>query len=204
MDLLCRGRIATDLMISPDRRIVTRDELSCHISRLERSLTDHEAAPVDTLIAQKIAEVKTTSIQCRLEEIRLSQAVRLGLDKHRHMEEVKGWLNQVNKLIDTGDAEAKVLQLENELKEVAIGLRDTVRESSAKVDTLLSSLRASASVIGLQSLTTTRCSICFDNQLDCFIDPCGHTMCKMCASMMNGMCFVCKEQYSAVKPLYFN
>jgi hypothetical protein len=120
------------------------------------------------------------------------------------MEDVKGWLKQAEQFTNVSAAGTKVIELEKELKDVAIGLHEAVKESSVKVDALLASLRSSAAVIGLQSLVTTRCTICYDNQLDCYLDPCGHTMCNTCASKLDGQCFVCKEHFNAIRPLYFS
>jgi hypothetical protein len=179
-----------------------RTELASHINRLERSLEDHEVGPIDILIAEKIEEVKNTSISCRKEEVRLSDALRLGLDTCRDLHEVKAWLKEAAQHTCTADAEEKLVELEVELKDVAQGLRAAVKVSTTKVDAMLGKLRNAASVVGLQSLTTTRCTICYNGQLECFINPCGHTMCRLCASMLTGTCFICKEQYQSVRPLY--
>lgn len=186
------------------RLVKMRAELACHIHRLERSLEGHELGPVDALIVEKIAEVKTTSVECRQEEVRMSNALRLGLDPCRSMAGLKAWMKSVEQYTSTDDAEEKLAELESALWKVALGLRAVVKESSDKVDAMLEKLRKAASVVGLQSLTTTRCAICYDNQLECYINPCGHTMCNSCAGMLNGVCFVCKEQYQSVRPLFLS
>lgn len=185
---------------NPTNRV--RSELASHINRLERSLEDQEVEPVDVLIAEKIEEVKNTSISCRKEEVRLSDALRLGLNTCRDLRDVKAWLKEAAAYTCTADADEKLVELEVELKDVAQGLRAAVKESSGKVDAMLGKLRNAASVVGLQSLTTTRCTICYNGQLECFINPCGHTMCNLCSTMLSGTCFICKEKYQSVRPLY--
>ena len=69
---------------------------------------------------------------------------------------------------------------------------------------------------------TCSCPICFSSQVDTFLDPCGHTLCKQCiinsASMgnndpdiqdinsirnMNTQCPICRKNVQMTRPLFF-
>jgi hypothetical protein len=50
----------------------------------------------------------------------------------------------------------------------------------------------------------TLCSICMENQVSWFIDPCGHTLCKECKIKTEKMsqCHYCREQKMKYGRLY--
>tara|TARA_B100001123_G_scaffold189414_1_gene216244 strand:- start:5818 stop:6594 length:777 start_codon:yes stop_codon:yes gene_type:complete len=69
---------------------------------------------------------------------------------------------------------------------------------------------------------TNTCPVCFKNQVDHFIDPCGHTFCKECIQQMtekenseeavelyeigrnmDTQCCLCRIGVKSVRPLYF-
>jgi len=54
-------------------------------------------------------------------------------------------------------------------------------------------------------LPTTICQICLENQVDYFIDPCGHTICKNCKLVCENKttsCHYCRTQRKNYKRLY--
>ena len=54
-------------------------------------------------------------------------------------------------------------------------------------------------------LPTTICQICLENQVDYFIDPCGHTICKTCKQVCenkSNSCHYCRTQRKSYKKLY--
>jgi type I site-specific restriction endonuclease len=64
--------------------------------------------------------------------------------------------------------------------------------------------------------TTNMCPVCFSNQVDHFIAPCGHTYCKTCLETLirsediyninydnDDNCAFCREPIKIVRPLYF-
>tara|TARA_B100001094_G_C18181052_1_gene800921 strand:+ start:436 stop:1191 length:756 start_codon:yes stop_codon:yes gene_type:complete len=64
--------------------------------------------------------------------------------------------------------------------------------------------------------TTNMCPVCFTNQVDHFIAPCGHTYCKSCLEALirsediyninyegDNNCAFCREPIKIVRPLYF-
>lgn len=46
------------------------------------------------------------------------------------------------------------------------------------------------------------CPVCLTNQVDCFNDPCGHSMCSLCAAKTNH-CYFCRVRVSRVVKLFF-
>lgn len=54
-------------------------------------------------------------------------------------------------------------------------------------------------------LPTTICQICIENQVDFFVDPCGHTICKTCKEMVENKsnnCHYCRTSRKGYKRLY--
>ena len=54
-------------------------------------------------------------------------------------------------------------------------------------------------------LPTTICQICMENQVDYFIDPCGHTICKLCKSLCenkSNKCHYCRTTRNTYKRIY--
>jgi hypothetical protein len=54
-------------------------------------------------------------------------------------------------------------------------------------------------------LPTTICQICLENQVEYFIDPCGHTICKNCKSTCENKdvkCHYCRTVRSSYRRLY--
>ena len=54
-------------------------------------------------------------------------------------------------------------------------------------------------------LPTTTCQICMENQVDYFIDPCGHTICKVCklaCENKSNKCHYCRTTRNTYKRIY--
>jgi hypothetical protein len=54
-------------------------------------------------------------------------------------------------------------------------------------------------------LPTTICQICLENQVDYFVDPCGHTICKTCKNTCENKsknCHYCRTVKNGYKRLY--
>ena len=53
-------------------------------------------------------------------------------------------------------------------------------------------------------LPTTICQICLENQVDYFIDPCGHTICSNCKKNLTilNKCHFCRSRIEKIKRVY--
>lgn len=47
------------------------------------------------------------------------------------------------------------------------------------------------------------CPICLTNEIDAFIDPCGHTLCTKCSSKIT-YCHMCRTKVKVAKSIYFS
>lgn len=52
--------------------------------------------------------------------------------------------------------------------------------------------------------STFACPICLKNQVECFLNPCGHTYCTNCIMRAEQKCFICRKQYTRVHNLFFS
>jgi hypothetical protein len=69
----------------------------------------------------------------------------------------------------------------------------------------LEKLKYKISLIIGSFLPTTICQICLENQVDYFIDPCGHTICKACKLVCenkSNCCHYCRTPRNNYKRLY--
>lgn len=56
----------------------------------------------------------------------------------------------------------------------------------------------------LKSTATVHlCPICLTNEIDAFIDPCGHTLCTKCSSKIT-YCHMCRTKVKVAKSIYFS
>ena len=61
-------------------------------------------------------------------------------------------------------------------------------------------------LIELSSISnSTICQICLENQIEYFIDPCGHTICKKCAekTLNTPNCHYCRTKKNELKKLFY-
>jgi hypothetical protein len=61
------------------------------------------------------------------------------------------------------------------------------------------------SLISGTFLPTTICQICMENQVDYFIDPCGHTICRLCKSTCENKtnkCHYCRTVRNSYRKIY--
>ena len=47
------------------------------------------------------------------------------------------------------------------------------------------------------------CSICMNNNVNKYLNPCGHTACDECLKNYNNKCFICRKDIINISPLYF-
>lgn len=52
--------------------------------------------------------------------------------------------------------------------------------------------------------STFACPICLKTQVECFLNPCGHTYCHSCIQRAEDRCFICRKSYSRIHNLFFS
>jgi hypothetical protein len=48
------------------------------------------------------------------------------------------------------------------------------------------------------------CPICFQNAVDMYYDPCGHTICKHCSAQNGYYCHICRMKIKDTRPIFFS
>ena len=53
-------------------------------------------------------------------------------------------------------------------------------------------------------IPTITCQVCLENQIEYFVDPCGHTICKVCKVECEKLknCHYCRTPRNGYKRLY--
>lgn len=52
--------------------------------------------------------------------------------------------------------------------------------------------------------STFACPICLKTQVECFMNPCGHTYCNSCVQRAEDKCFICRKSYTRIHNLFFS
>lgn len=86
--------------------------------------------------------------------------------------------------------------IESALKEKKQSFDEQLVECKKKIKTF----SRAYNVLRNTSVSYT-CPVCLTNQVDCFNDPCGHSMCNTCASKTNH-CYFCRVRVSRVLKLF--
>lgn len=60
-----------------------------------------------------------------------------------------------------------------------------------------------------KEISKNTCPICFENQIDICLNPCGHTLCNKCSVnnyyyYNNGNCFICRKPVKEYIKIYFS
>lgn len=87
--------------------------------------------------------------------------------------------------------------IENSINEKKHSIDDQLIECKKKIKTL----SRAYNVLRNTSVSYT-CPVCLSNQVDCFNDPCGHSMCTLCASKTHH-CYFCRTRVTRVVKLFF-
>jgi Asp-tRNA(Asn)/Glu-tRNA(Gln) amidotransferase B subunit len=64
-------------------------------------------------------------------------------------------------------------------------------------------------IIGDKQISKNMCPICFENEIDICINPCGHTTCNKCiisnrTNIYNNKCFTCRGNVNDYIKIYFS
>ena len=56
-----------------------------------------------------------------------------------------------------------------------------------------------------QNTNSLKCFICTDNNIECCVNPCGHTFCSSCASKNTTQkCYMCRKTIISTTKLFFD
>lgn len=70
-----------------------------------------------------------------------------------------------------------------------------------RLETLLASLGLTYNILRLTPLTHV-CPICMNNEVDTYLEPCGHTLCTGCNR--DHFCHMCRTQVRSSRKLYYS
>lgn len=70
-----------------------------------------------------------------------------------------------------------------------------------RIEALLASLGSTYNILRLTPLVRV-CPICLTNEVDTYLDPCGHTLCKTCNR--DKFCHMCRTQVRSSRKIYYS
>ena len=120
-------------------------------------------------------------------------------------ENIKNCIESIIQTPDESDNQLKQL-LEQKLENYYSTLNlDTLIEDFNKKSELFEKTKYQVAQLTGTFLPTTICQICLENEVEYFIDPCGHTICKNCKSTCenkSNKCHYCRTVRSSYRRLY--
>lgn len=72
-----------------------------------------------------------------------------------------------------------------------------------KLEAIIRSLGATYNVIKNTPMHHT-CPICITREVDVYLEPCGHTLCKKCSKMQNTHCHMCRTKIKSTRNIYYS
>jgi hypothetical protein len=159
---------------------------------------------------------------CQL-RVQIENGRKLLEDRILKYHEAKSALDQAKQLHDIDQRRLKLihssfLTLESERFAGALEAFETAKEQVEKqhadkiaelkkaCDICTTDLQRMRSVFKIlkTSESTFACPICLKTQVECFMNPCGHTYCNACVQHAEDKCFICRKSYSRIHNLFFS
>lgn len=72
-----------------------------------------------------------------------------------------------------------------------------------KLEAIIRSLGITYNVIKNTPMNHT-CPICISREVDVYLEPCGHTLCKTCSRMQNTHCHMCRTKIRTTRNIYYS
>jgi hypothetical protein len=208
-------------LISLEELIRDREELLRH----KDTLSDTNGIEnVDELLLHGVTEEEVKNIN------RINENVKMGKDllikTLREYDSCKDELYEINKNIDITQSTIKQitqqLQYLSSLLELNDITKDVIRNLLDKQETIISDLQSKAGLLIckrdkleaiIRSLGHTyniiknapihhTCPICITHEVDVYLEPCGHTLCKYCNK--NTYCHMCRTKIRTTKNIYYS
>jgi hypothetical protein len=155
--------------------------------------------------------------------VKIENGRQLLEDRIKKYHEAKSAFDQATQMHDMDQRRLKLihssfLTLENEKFEAALDAFEAAREQVEKQHTdkiaelkkatqeCTKDLQRMRSVYRIlkTSDSTFACPICLKTQVECFMNPCGHTYCNACVQHAEDKCFICRKSYSRIHNLFFS
>ena len=82
--------------------------------------------------------------------------------------------------------------------------REELQHYKYRVEKCISDLNAVASEAVVRPTASRLCPVCFDNEVDTVLVPCGHTYCSSCAGKTRAKCGICRRAVKSATELFFS
>ncbi len=156
-------------------------------------------------------------------KLQIENSRKLLEDRILRYHQAKSALDQAKQMHDMDQRRLKLihssfLTLENERFAEALEAFETAKEQVEKQHTdKIGELKKACEICtkDLQRMrsifkilktsdSTFACPICLKTQVECFMNPCGHTYCNACVQHAEDKCFICRKSYSRIHNLFFS
>jgi hypothetical protein len=116
-----------------------------------------------------------------------------------------------NEYVNSSDSKQNINTILDNINEIVDKMRDNSKLTEAKNNFMNSRKKMLSYIefvkfINKDNLGST-CSLCFSNQVNHFINPCGHTLCATCKDNLNvksyDNCVFCRKQIISINSLYY-
>ena len=116
-----------------------------------------------------------------------------------------------NEYVNSSDSKQNINVILDNINEIVEKMRDNTRLNQAKQNFFNSRKKMLSYIqfvkfINKDNLGST-CSLCFSNQVNHYINPCGHTICGSCKDNLDvksyDSCVFCRKQIISINNLYY-
>jgi len=212
--------------------ITERGDLNIHFSNLNTNYVDYNT--IYEKIKEKLFKINTTKEKCNIKEsdndeikkfrddyLSLKKSVcdiymnlmhaetELNEAKEKYNSFCESIKNCVHFIHRSGTPDENDILIKDILEKkihsyfVSLNLDELIiKYDNANIE--FEKTKSKISIISGTILPTTICQICLEHQVDYFIDPCGHTICKNCKSVCEVCpdCHYCRTKKKCYKRIY--
>jgi hypothetical protein len=213
------------LQISGSDQFVFKENMSNTIINIKSEILNElmvkeiNASSVDPVISEFIINASSIIHKYKLEQINminLENNYRNEIDRtQKSINILESYLDISLKIesqyINSSDTKDNIDSILLNINNIVNNIKDNHSLKKAKKDYIDSRLKMLSyfefvKFINKDNIGTT-CSLCFANQVDSFIGPCGHTMCNSCKVTLDiknyNNCIFCRQEIEFVKPLFY-